>query len=86
MLEILADLEPFDWNVQEVELNINRVLKPMQKDEEDGLYEGEWIGQNKDGRGVYKWANGSRYDGFWKNNKNHGFGRLVSVNGDIYEG
>jgi hypothetical protein len=62
------------------------MLKPLQKDDEDGLYEGEWIGQNKDGRGVYKWANGSRYDGFWKNNKNHGYGRLVSVNGDIYEG
>ena len=29
---------------------------------------------------------GSRYEGFFKNDSAHGYGRLISENGDVYEG
>jgi len=40
----------------------------------------------KDGRGVQIWPNGIRYDGYWKEGKNHGYGRLINFNGDVYIG
>ncbi len=39
-------------------------------------YEGEWnisTGE-RDGRGVQVWADGSRYEGYWKNDKANGRG------------
>jgi len=54
------------------------------------VYQGEWLtleGQDlRDGRGVQIWANGSRYDGFWKEGMAHGRGRLVHADGDVYIG
>ena len=38
----------------------------MQVDEEGSLYEGEWFNGLKDGMGIMIYANGERYDGFWK--------------------
>ena len=32
----------------------------------------------REGRGIYIWKNGNRYDGFFKNDKQHGFGRKIS--------
>ena len=49
-------------------------------------YEGEMIKGAKDGRGVQIYENGARYDGGWKNDKNHGFGRLINALGDVYLG
>lgn len=51
-------------------------------------YEGEWninTGE-RDGRGVQVWADGSRYEGYWKNDKANGRGRLIHADGDVYEG
>lgn len=49
-------------------------------------YEGEWIGDYKDGRGILKWPDGQRFEGFFVNNMSEGFGRYVSTRGDVYEG
>lgn len=38
------------------------------------------------GRGVQLWPDGSRYEGFWKDGKACGPGRLIHANGDCYEG
>jgi hypothetical protein len=38
------------------------------------------------GRGVYVWANGSRYEGDWKDGKRMGRGVYVTADGDRYEG
>lgn len=32
------------------------------------------------------WLIGSVYEGYWKDNKAHGAGRLIHDNGDVYEG
>ena len=37
----------------------------------------------RDGRGVQIWLDGSRYEGYWKNNKANGRGRLIHADGDV---
>lgn len=32
------------------------------------------------------WADGSRYEGYWKQDKANGRGRLIHADGDVYEG
>ena len=36
--------------------------------------------------GVMIFADGSRYEGYFKNDFPHGYGRIVQENGDVYEG
>jgi len=31
-------------------------------------------------------ADGSMYEGWWKDNKQNGKGRLIHANGDVYDG
>ena len=50
-------------------------------------YEGEWDELNrKDGKGILISPDGSKYEGYWKEDKAYGRGRLYHANGDIYEG
>ena len=49
-------------------------------------YEGEWLGNIRQGLGVQKWPDGAVYSGFWANNKAEGRGKFIHVNGDEYEG
>jgi len=32
------------------------------------------------------WPDGSRYEGYWSNDKANGQGKLVHADGDVYEG
>ena len=52
------------------------------------MYQGELtLGyQKRDGRGVYIHADGTRYEGEWKKNLRDGYGRMISANGDVFEG
>ena len=63
-------------------------MRPIYQLENGALYQGEWIcgSEIKQGMGVMISKDGSRYEGFFKNDSAHGFGRLVSENGDVYEG
>ena len=36
------------------------------------------------GYGTMIWKDGSRYDGWWRNDKPHHHGRLIMANGDMY--
>eukprot|EP00831_Metopus_contortus_P047076 TRINITY_DN378_c0_g1_i2.p1 TRINITY_DN378_c0_g1~~TRINITY_DN378_c0_g1_i2.p1 ORF type:complete len:205 (-),score=55.59 TRINITY_DN378_c0_g1_i2:130-744(-) len=67
---------------------VERELRELQKLEEGGQYYGFWnvVSNERDGKGVMVWADGSRYDGFWKNNRANGRGRLLHADGDVYEG
>ena len=51
------------------------------------LYKGDWNKSGiKEGFGICIDSIGNKYIGFWKNNVFNGKGRLISVNGDYYEG
>ena len=45
-------------------------------------YEGDWRGNQRHGRGVYRWSNGNRYEGDFRNNERTGNGVYVKANGD----
>lgn len=40
----------------------------------------------KHGKGVYKFANGNRYEGEWYNNEKHGTGKYYYSSGEFYTG
>jgi hypothetical protein len=45
---------------------------------------GCWLGQ--EGHGVLTYVNGERYEGQWKDDKEHGKGTRTYINGDRYVG
>ena len=59
---------------------------PFELDNE-AIYIGQW---SKDGvrygRGIQCWSDGSKYEGYWKNDMANGKGRLIHADGDVYEG
>jgi hypothetical protein len=44
-------------------------------------YDGEWRGGEMDGRGVFRWADGSSWTGTFRAGNMHGVGQHVSVDG-----
>lgn len=65
----------------------------MHKDVENFLvkdgakYSGQVVDENvREGKGVLIWPDGSRYDGYWKDDRANGRGRLIHADGDVYEG
>ena len=51
------------------------------------VYSGEVVGDNvREGRVMVIWSDGSRYDGYWREDKANGRGRLIHADGDVYEG
>lgn len=42
--------------------------------------------QIRQGKGVQVWSDGSKYEGWWRDNKANGKGRLIHADGDVYEG
>lgn len=51
-----------------------------------GVYSGEWSGDSKSGRGVYKYQSGARYEGEWRGNLKDGRGIYYYPKGGVYEG
>ena len=49
-------------------------------------YEGEWLSNQRSGRGAIKMANGNTYDGEWRDDKSNGIGIFTLKNGDHYTG
>lgn len=37
-------------------------------------YEGEYMNDKKNGKGIYIWKNGSKYEGNFENDYRHGYG------------
>jgi hypothetical protein len=52
----------------------------------NGVYEGKFIDDKKDGEGIMTYTNGDIYSGNWINDKKNGFGKMIYLNGDIYSG
>jgi hypothetical protein len=50
------------------------------------IYDGEWKGDLRHGRGTQTWPDGCRYDGEWEEGKCEGSGTMHYPEGDIYSG
>ena len=62
--------------------------RPPVEYENKAIYYGEWnlATNQRSGRGIQTWIDGSRYEGYWKNDKANIKGKLIHADGDIYEG
>ena len=49
-------------------------------------YTGQWVGDEKDGKGKQIWSDNSWYEGDWRHNVPHGDGKFVRADGTILEG
>ena len=49
-------------------------------------YDGEFSEGVKQGRGVYRWENGNRYEGPFEDDRPNGIGKYFFANGDKYDG
>jgi hypothetical protein len=56
--------------------------------EENTLYYGHWNPETNErhGFGMQIWPDGSKYVGYWKNDRTNGQGRLIHHDGDVYVG
>jgi hypothetical protein len=56
--------------------------------ENGARYKGQWnkTTNQREGRGVQIWPDGSIYEGHWALDKANGRGRLIHADGDVYEG
>mmetsp|Transcript_39504 Transcript_39504/g.60303 ORF Transcript_39504/g.60303 Transcript_39504/m.60303 type:complete len:270 (+) Transcript_39504:88-897(+) len=54
---------------------------------EEAVYLGQWSKQGlREGRGTQIWSDGSKYEGYWKDDAANGRGRLIHSNGDCFTG
>ncbi|GAA3413095.1 MORN repeat-containing protein [Paenibacillus hodogayensis] len=52
----------------------------------DETYKGQFRNGMKSGKGVYRWSDGTKYEGQWYKDREHGFGIKEYANGDRYRG
>lgn len=67
---------------------MNILTKPPIKFNEEGtIYKGDWNMQGKKhGYGILVTKEGSKYEGFWKNDQLEGLGRFIEIRGNYYDG
>lgn len=49
-------------------------------------YDGMWVKNKKNGKGVMNFSNGASYNGEWVDDKACNFGVITYVNKDVYDG
>ena len=54
--------------------------------EEESVYEGQFLDNEIEGKGTYKWKNDEVYEGQMKKGKMEGYGKYYYNDGNIYEG
>lgn len=66
----------------------NVILRPTVEFENKAIYYGEWDKETnqRQGRGIQLWQDGSIYEGYWKNDKANFTGKLIHADKDFYEG
>ena len=50
------------------------------------LYEGQWLGGFRHGRGKMHFRDGATYEGTWYLGRAQGYGKFTKVKGEMYEG
>lgn len=51
------------------------------------IYQGQWSKEGlRQGKGIQMWKDGSKYEGYWREDMANGRGRLIHADGDYYEG
>jgi hypothetical protein len=53
--------------------------------EDNSVYEGQWSGYLRVGKGKAVFRSGDSYEGYWVDDKPDLIGRMVSTDGDVYE-
>ena len=63
-------------------------LKQTVEYENKAIFYGEWSKKDnmRYGRGIQVWLDGSKYEGYWMNDKANKRGKLTHADGDVYEG
>ena len=64
------------------------ILRSQVEYENKSVYYGEWneSTNQRHGRGIQVWLDGSKYEGYWKNDKANFKGILLHADGDLYDG
>ena len=70
----------------ESKIDLQKIFKASQKNEEKIVDDGYVKIENKNGFGKYTYPNGSSYEGEWLNGKRNGYGTYKFYYGDKYEG
>ena len=87
--EIEKILGPLKYNEKEYKDKYKNVFKkpPIKFQDEGSIYKGEWnIQGKKHGYGILITKEGSKYEGFWKNDQLDGIGRFIEKRGNYYDG
>ena len=63
-----------------------REKRPLYTYSDKSTYEGEWIGIQADGFGIFIGSKNDRYEGQFKNNNFHGIGKYTWSEGREYLG
>ena len=55
---------------------------------EGQVYSGQWNASSdtKEGYGLQVWPDGSKFEGFWKDDMTNGYGRFILADGDVFVG
>ena len=87
--EIEKILGPLRYKEEEYKNKYKNVFKkpPIKFQDEGSIYKGEWnIEGKKHGYGILITKEGSKYEGFWKNDHLDGKGRFIEKRGNYYDG
>ena len=85
----LRELGPYEYVDYKLEQEFGKRKEKDVKNFEDGArYKGEWLDGThiKEGKGMVIYADGSVYEGYWKNDYRHGPGRYIHTDSYVYEG
>jgi hypothetical protein len=76
----------FDRN-EEINNRMDLITRGPYELDNQAIYQGQWTREGlREGRGIQVWQDGSKYEGYWKNDQANGYGRLIHADGDCFYG
>eukprot|EP00826_Nyctotherus_ovalis_P015577 TRINITY_DN14440_c0_g1_i13.p1 TRINITY_DN14440_c0_g1~~TRINITY_DN14440_c0_g1_i13.p1 ORF type:complete len:198 (-),score=18.32 TRINITY_DN14440_c0_g1_i13:174-767(-) len=77
----LCNLKPSSELVKSSPMKTKHTIKYN----DGSLFEGQVLDNKRHGYGKQTWPNGTKYTGYWENDKMSGKGKLEYENGDVYD-